>query len=205
MTEKILAWHFVGDTLRDGQPIPEDNVTLSHKGKVFICASGLHASRRLIDALQYAPGATICRVECWGDVEEHNDKLVARNRKILWRVDGEQLLRKFARLQALSVVDKWDAPEVVIKWLKTGDEQYRKDANSAAWSAARSAANSAANSAARSAVYSAAYSGAYSTAWCAAESAARYAARSVRYDHRYAAYSAANEMFTEMVEKESSR
>ena len=173
---KILAWHFVENTLRDGQPIPEDGVTLSHEGRVTICRSGLHASRNLIDALNYAPGATICRVECWGDVTEEDDKLVSRNRKILWRVDGEQLLREFARLQALSVVDKWNAPEVVIKWLKTGDEKYRKDARFAARSAVKSAARS-----------------------------ARYAARSAAWSARYAARSAANEMLTEMVEKENNR
>lgn len=46
MTETIRAWHFVADTLRDGRPVPPDGMWLRHEGRIKICASGLHASRR---------------------------------------------------------------------------------------------------------------------------------------------------------------
>ena len=138
-----LAWHFVGDTLRDGRPVPPDGEWLEHDGKLVMCKSGLHASERLIDALNYAPGSTICRVELDGDMLRDDDKIVAKRRRILWRIDGEAILHEFARWCALQVIDKWDAPEVVRQYLKTGDESIR----AAAWAAARDAASAAARDA----------------------------------------------------------
>lgn len=66
MTETVLAWHFVGDALRDGRPIPPDGEWLRHDGPIEPCASELHASERIIDALSFAPGSTIFRVELRG-------------------------------------------------------------------------------------------------------------------------------------------
>lgn len=123
MSNSTLAWHFVGTVLRDGRPIPPDGEWLHHDGDIEICASGLHASERLIDALNYAPGSTICRVAVDGVAERQDDKLVARSRAILWRVaNADNLLRAFARKAALSVIHLWDAPEVVRRYLETGDE-----------------------------------------------------------------------------------
>ena len=136
MSAPVMAWHFVGPTLRNGDPVPADGEALRHDGPVSICVSGLHASRRPIDALRYAPGSTICRVECRDVVEEQDDKLVCRERVILWRVEGDGLLRDFARSCALDVVHLWDAPDVVLRYLRTGDESLRD----AAWVAARDAA-----------------------------------------------------------------
>lgn len=98
-----LAWHFVGDTLRDGTPVPPDGETLRHDGELVMCRSGLHASERIIDALDYAPGPIICRVRCGGKVERSGDKLVCTERTILWRVEGTDLLREFARQCASDV------------------------------------------------------------------------------------------------------
>ena len=42
--DNIFAFHFVGDTLRDGRPIPSDGEWLTHDGPVVMCISGLHAS-----------------------------------------------------------------------------------------------------------------------------------------------------------------
>jgi len=94
---KILAWHFTGDTLRDGRPVPQPGEVLTHHGDIEMCASGLHASRRPLDALRYAPGENVHRVELWGDVEEAKDKLVGRHRRILWSADATEALRGFAR------------------------------------------------------------------------------------------------------------
>ena len=166
-TKPIRAWHFVGDTLRDESPVPKDGEMLRHDGSMIMCESGLHASKRLIDALQYAPGNTICRVSCSGDVKHGNDKFICRERVILWRVDAEQILRKFARLSALDVIHQWDAPDVVVRYLKTGDESLRSAAWYAAMSAARDAAISAAWDAARDAAMSAAWDAAWDAAWSA--------------------------------------
>ena len=171
----MKAWHFTADKLRDGRPLPRNGRWLKHDGPVEICKSGLHASREPFDALQYAPGDTLCLVEVEDVVKEQDDKLVARRRKIIARIDATKLLRYFARMQALSCLDKWqdNPPDVVLAYLMTGDETLRSVAESAAWSAAWSATWNAAESAAWSATWNAAWSAAESAAGSAAESAAR--------------------------------
>ena len=132
----IVAYHFVGAELRNGDPIPANGEWLTFEGPVKMCESGLHASKDPFDALQYAPGATLCKVEAEDVVDEQKDKLVCRRRKIIGRIDAAELLRYFARMQALSVIHLWNAPQVVLDYLNTGDEKLR----AAAWAAARAAA-----------------------------------------------------------------
>ena len=57
------------------------------------------------------------------------------------------MLREFARWCALSVIDKWDAPEIVRRYLETGDESIRAAAIAAASAAASDAASAAASAA----------------------------------------------------------
>ncbi|WP_246688735.1 hypothetical protein [Mesorhizobium sp. M4B.F.Ca.ET.143.01.1.1] len=178
MTNQVTAWHFAGKTLRGGLPLPADGAWLRHEGDVEICASGLHASERVIDALQYAPGSTICRVTCRDIVTRQSDKFVCRERRIDWRIaDGDELLRSFARRAALSVIHLWDAPAIVKQYLETGDESIRAAAWAAAWDAARAAARAAARDAARDAAWAAAWAAAWDAARAAAWAAARDAAR----------------------------
>ena len=162
---KKYYWHFTSDKLRDGRPIPKRGVWLVHDGPVEMCCSGLHASEHPFDALQYAPGILLHKVELREIVDIQSDKIVARQRKIVATHDMSEICRKFARQQALSVVKNWKtpAPDIVIKWLKYGKEEFR----SAAWSAARSAAEAAAGAVAWAA---------WSAAW-AAEAAAEAAAK----------------------------
>ncbi len=140
----MKAWHFVGDTLRDGRPIPADGEWLEHEGEAIMCVRGLHASRCVLDALRYAPGNTLSRVVLGGDIQKGDDKVVVTRRKILWRIDAEALLFEAARLYALEVADLWDAPKVVLNFLKTGDESLRSAARDAAGAAAGDAAGNAA-------------------------------------------------------------
>ena len=136
-----IAYHFVGDRLRNGDPVPPDGEWLVWDGPVEMCQSGLHASRHPYDALQYAPGPILCKVEVADICEEaENDKLVCRRRRIIQRGDATEMLRSFARMQALSVVHLWEAPDVVLDFLMTGDESLRDAARDAAWAAARAAA-----------------------------------------------------------------
>ena len=150
-----LAWHFCnGGTLRDGRPIPPDGVTLRHRGTVVPCERGLHASERLIDALEYAPGHTICRVRLGGTIVPHaGDKYAASERTILWRTGGKEILKAFARQCALDVIHLWDAPTIVREYLTTG----REDIRDAAWAAACAAPGAAASAAAYAATQNAAY------------------------------------------------
>ena len=101
------------------------------------CQHGLHASKRILDALSYAPGNIIFKVELSGEVVHQVDKSCATVRAyISGGIDISNLLRKFARLCALDVIHLWSAPQVVIDYLKTGDESLRD----AAWAAAGDAA-----------------------------------------------------------------
>ena len=173
----MKAWHFVGDRLRDGRPIPTDGVTLVHEGPVVPCKSGLHASYQPFDALQYAPGATLCLVECGGTILEHGhptDKIACSERTIIVRMDATPLLRWYACQQALKTVHLWDPPQVVLDYLMTGDERIRR----AAWVAARDAARDAVRDAAQDATEDAARY----YAWTAARVAAQYVALAAARD-----------------------
>ena len=173
---KWNAYHFVGDTLRDGSPIPENGVTLYHRDKLELCTSGFHASRKAHQALMYAPGVNLCRVYSGGRIIESGNKLVSMERTIISRVDLTETLYEYARWCASSVLHLWEAPLVVRDYLDTGNEQIKVTARMAAWNAARMSAESAARMAAKSAAESAARSAAVSAARGAAESAARMAA-----------------------------
>ena len=184
----IKAWYFSDSTkkLRFGDD--RDIVlgeTHEHDGDPVLCERGLHASTKILDALDYAPGNIVWRVELSGKIITGDDKIVATRRKyIAGGIDIEKTLRLFARMQALSVIDKWDCPEIVRRWLDTGDESIMSAAESMARFAVLNAAESAAESAAeyvtlnaaRAAVLSAARSAAPHVALSAAESAVRAAA-----------------------------
>ena len=143
---KWLGWHFADETetLRygDGRKI---EVGTTHKVTCnpVLCESGLHASKTVLEALQYAPGNILFRVKLGGKIVHGGDKSVATERTYVARVDAEPILREFARKCALQVIHLWKCPRIVQDYLETGDETLR----SAAWSAARSAAWSAASAA----------------------------------------------------------
>jgi len=170
----VTAWHWLADDgrMRDGRQAPADGEWLRHDGPVVMCQSGLHASRRALDALQYAPGSLVCRVECRDVVEEQDDKLVCQERRILWRVDMSKQLRVFARQCALDVVHLWAAPDVVVQYLETGD----KDLMVASWDAATAAVKDVPWDAAMAAARAAAAAWDAAMAAAAARDAARAAA-----------------------------
>ena len=136
------AWHFVGKTLRDGSPIPPDGETLVYKGPLEMCQSGLHWSRNPFDALEYAPGATLCLVTPGGTIIEppSDNKGLSSERTIIARMDATELCRYFARMCALSVSHLWnesdDPNNIVLEWLMTGDESLRAIAWASAWASA---------------------------------------------------------------------
>ena len=176
MSAHIDGWWFSkGRTLPhgDGRRI---NVGITHgvKGAIVACENGLHASVKPLDALGYAPGPIVWRVRLSGVIVPHdNDKHVASERTYLaGGVDAAETLRKFARLEALRVVHLWAAPDVVRRYLRTGDEALRDAARDAAWAAARDAAGAAARDAARDAARSAAEAAAGAAARDAARNAA---------------------------------
>ena len=156
--QRIEAWHFLSEDRRFGYGdgnIAEAGYVYSVKGPIKLCSWGLHASERAIDALQYAPGPMIGRVVLSGEIIRGDDKLVATHREYLWIADATETLRGFARWCALQVIEHWDAPDVVRRYLESGDESLRDAAGAAAWAAARAAAGAAAWDAAWAAAWDA--------------------------------------------------
>ena len=189
--KKVLGWHFTnGMVLRDGQPLKVGK-TYKYVGKLEMCAHGYHASEDILDALSYAPGFQVSRVECSGDMEKQNDKLVCRNRKVLWTLDAKKIIMRWSVRVATDAIktakkvctDKaWNAWADL--WI-SGKDRTAYAANAAA-NVAANAANVAAN------VTSYAAANAANAAANAANVAAYVAAKAAAYADTYAAYVAAN-------------
>ena len=186
MNKAILAYHFTdGWQLRDGQPLVVGSEYV-FDGEPVMCARGYHASRHVFDALNYAPGPILSRVECREITDEWYDKIVCRRRRVIATIDATKILQKFACMCALDVIHLWDAPDVVVRYLKTGAEALRDAARIAAWDA-RSAAWDTRDAArdTRDAARDVAWSAAWAAAWDArdaAMSAARSAAWAAAWD-----------------------
>jgi len=165
-------WHFAA--IQDGKPVMRDG-TIIEPGKRYevpkavMCESGFHGSARAIDALQYAPGSWVSKRDI-DEVIRKDDKVCGPACVHTEGFDATEILRKFARLCALDVIDLWDSPKIVVRYLKTGDESIRIAARYAAMAAAIAAASYAEMDAARAA------------ARAAATDAARYVARYVATD-----------------------
>ena len=166
---RVKAWWFsAAATLPndDGRPVVLGETLTVDPAKVVPCKFGLHASASAFDALQYAPGPILWRVELGGKIVPHGDpvdKYAASERTaIAGGIDVSPLLWEFARKCALGVLHLWDAPQVVRDYL-TGDESLR----AAAWDAASAAAWDAASAAAWAAAWAAAgaAAGAAEEAW----------------------------------------
>src|SRR3990167_6689476 len=128
----VLAWHFLGADRRlqfGTRELVEAGKTCSAVGPLVLCKNGVHASRRAIDALQYAPGPVVCRVRLSGEIQHDPDKSVARHRTVLWIADATAILHEFALVsghEALGYRDalygdvdprSWAVLDIKAKWL----------------------------------------------------------------------------------------
>ena len=104
-----------------------------------------------MDALRYAPGSMLSRVELRGTFIEDADKAVATERKVVWTLDCYKLLHLFAcdcAERALKRERKagrepdarsWDAIRVKRLWLAGEATDAELAAAGAAWAAAGAA------------------------------------------------------------------
>ena len=205
-----LAWHFTdGMMLRDGTPLVVGQ-TYRHKGPLVMCWSGYHGSRRLIDALHYAPGTRLSRVELSGQRIHDTDKLVAEQRIVLWTLDAHRVIVRWVIWCAYGALladreaghephpDSWRALAVTQRWL---DGDATLDAvRAAAWEAraARAAAWAARATRTGAAAASAA-------AWAAAWAAGAVRAAGVASAAHSAVRSAQNRKLTALVMAEHRR
>ena len=104
MTETVYGWHFVSENKKlgygDGRTIRKGG-TLTVDVEPVLCAAGLHASPRAIDALGYAPGPIACFVQLGGAIvgpsNDHPDKMVATERTVIAYCDFRKVYRDYIR------------------------------------------------------------------------------------------------------------
>ena len=184
----------------DGREI---RVGITHKveGNIIPCKHGLHLSIRPIDALKYAPGPIIYKVRGSGTIVPHGDpinKYACSERTYLaGGHDCTELLRRFACKCALDVVHLWDAPDIVVEYLRTGNEKLRD----AAWAAALDAARDSVLGAARTAAWAAAWNDTWAAAWAAIRGAANAMRAATRGALRDNYMGKANKRLTSMLAK----
>ena len=166
--DTVTGWYFSKESrlLRYGDARPiAIGVTHEVAAPIELCKRGLHASVRAIDALEFAPGPIVWRVELSGEIKLGDDKCVATHRKYIGGgVDASAVIRAFARRCALDVAHLWDMPPLVRSYLETGEESIRD----AAWDAARATASATAWAAACASSRASASATASATAWAAA-------------------------------------
>ena len=168
--------------------------TLALGGRPTPCMWGLHASKRPIDALQYARGPIVQYVRLSGSIVERADKACATERTCLWVMDASLALHicavNFAQIALdarLADGKKIDprsqaALDVKLRWLKGQASDSEMDAaKAAAWAAAEAWGAEYAEEAAAKASARDAARAARDAAW-EATSAARAAAKAAAWD-----------------------
>lgn len=127
----VLAWHFLcwdyqtAYGRRRKNPLKVGDVMRTRRTPI-LCEQGLHASRRMLDALHHAPGPILCRVKVGGEIVEDHTKMAGQTRRILAMADVSQLLHEFAcavaeeTLRAYGVTDEkaWEAIAIKRRWLQ---------------------------------------------------------------------------------------
>jgi len=185
----------------DDRPIKVGE-THTVEGDIVLCGNGLHASRRVIDALEYAPGEILYEVELSGTIVKGLGKVAASSRKYIKEVDCTEILKSFARKQALINIElikpyvlMTEDYELIVWYLETGDEllaAYAADAASreAYVTTAAAYAADAASREADAAAYAAAYAADAASREAYVTTAAAYAADAAAYVADAAAYAA---------------
>ena len=159
MKEKIYTgWHFLREDKKlqfEDQRKVRKNIWMKAKNctEPVLCQAGMHASPSVLEALQYAPGPILCRVELRGKVVADTDKMCGLERRIIGMVDFTPYLHEFAcscaedALKIAKVDDPrcWNAIKTKRAWLAGKATDAELDAaRDAAWAAARDAARAAA-------------------------------------------------------------
>ena len=128
------GYHFSWNRLRNGIPLPKKGKWLKHKGRIIPCEKGLHMSEHPFDAVKFAPGPYLHKVELRGSLKQDGSpsdwgyKWVGRKRRILASINAVSLLEEASRFWALQVADLWNAPDKVKEYLQTGDENLEEEA-----------------------------------------------------------------------------
>ena len=132
------------------------------EGEIKCCNNGFHASKDILDALDFVKGGILAEVEVKGESDKEKDKQAWSEMRIIkayeWTKQDSVALSIFSAELCIRNFEKSypddkrprEAIEGARKWLKEPTKENKSAARSAAWSAAWSA-GSAAWSAAQSA------------------------------------------------------
>lgn len=120
--ESIKAWHFITPDmkLRDGTKVSIGSTT-EVEGKPIPERCGLHASTEAMNALFWAKGLVLCRVELSGDIVFGERKIAANTRKILYITSEKETLDiiwKWSSLCAINIINNYHVPVEYITILK---------------------------------------------------------------------------------------
>ncbi len=77
MAKTMLGSHFLAADRRlqhGAREVVEVGRTYRAEGPLVMCRNGMHASKRALDALKYAPGPVVCRVQLGGEALHDSDK-----------------------------------------------------------------------------------------------------------------------------------
>jgi len=125
----ILGWHFA----RGDRRLPFGDRRLIARGATHeaYCTSilrlgGLDGCERITDALDYARGTTLSRIELSGRLARFGDRVYATRRRYIEVMDATNLLRSFARSCALTVSKLWNQQRAVVDYLSSGDDALRE-------------------------------------------------------------------------------
>ena len=177
----MKAWHFLQDNglAQHGYlGIIEVGKTYKVDGDPIPCKHGLHASKRLIDALQYATGSLLCRVEMGGKIANEVDKVCAQERTVIWMMDISTILHNFACDEAERVMLAQTTRDPrIMEAIRVKRLWIKGQATDAELDAARAAGRAAGRAAAWAAARAVAWAAARAVAWAAAREAGRAAAR----------------------------
>lgn len=128
----MWGWHFLREDCKLQYGSREKVVVgekLGVKPPLQMCHRGLHASERLIDALYYAPGPIVCRIQLSGEILHDTDKACAEYRRVVWMYDASRVLHEFACVVAERALLKereagrepdkrsWDAIQAKKDWM----------------------------------------------------------------------------------------
>ena len=126
-------------------------ITHSVKGDLRPCFNGLHASKRLIDALTFIPGSYIWLVSLSDERIEGKRKACARSRTYIAGFNAEKMISAFARKYVMRDVKRIQPfcnsrhYALVFDWLLTGGDELRMAARRVSNYVASSTENSAQN------------------------------------------------------------
>jgi hypothetical protein len=116
MSKSILAWHWLPQDRRLAygiRALVEEGMVLEVGEPLELCNHGLHASKNILDAMWYAKGPIICRVELSGKFVFDQSKFCATRRKCLWMMDAKEVLRDYIVGRLNGIVEEYRLMPVV--------------------------------------------------------------------------------------------